>query len=438
MNQSLKLKEGITIKSPTLHGVKEINTNSRQFTKLHLYLHKIFHNIKSHKKKVIFILLGFGLFYYIYKKYLSPKIQMVMDFYSKFSEYKDILMNNGNNLDEILVKYEPCFSKLIKDLLVEVKNKLNNISNLENLYNNLRNSKKEELLTNWAFFKNKVIIYHFTSLIASRFLITISKIHYIILEKLQINSQKVDVDIGKKLLTELWFLAISFTDNLIEEIQNILEEPLNKISISSSFNWNSFMDEMHLLQEKLFDLYIDNFNNQINLKIFRRYVTDISKQIEILEKFNFNNEKNHDYKIEVFLKFYQIYFDIINSNLFHVILYKAINYDLGVIEKDLKSKFNSLIKEEIKKINLKNHFALNKNIDPEEIEKNPMNNQDNVSVYSDDIANHNLKLINIIIMMLKFKELILDVESSHFINKLESSDCKFQEEFNEFLKIIYD
>lgn len=431
------LKEIVSNKSPNLHSIKDINTNQSLLLKLKLYFQNLFSNIRNHKKKFIFMLIGFGIFYFIYKKYLSPKIQVMMEFYSKFSEYKDILMNNGSNFDEVLQQYEPCFNNLIKKLLLEVKNKLNNVSNLEQLYNNLKNSKKEEMLSNWTNFKNRVLTYHFTSVIVSRFLITISQTHLLILEKLQINGQKIPKNICDDLLTELWILANSFTDNLILEIQTILDEPLHKIPISNSYNWSSFFGEMNNLQEKLQDLYFDNCNNQIKLSIFKGYVTEVFKKIELLENNAYNNDLRA-YKIEVFLKFYQIYYDIINSNLFHVIIYKAINNDLAVIEKDIKARFNTLIREEIKQININNNMALNKNINPEEIEKNANNNRDDLSANSLDFADHSLKLIKIIIMMLKVDGLILDSQSSHFVNKLDIAENKFQEELNEYFKIIYD
>ena len=430
------LKEIVSIKSPNLRSVKELNTKASLLLKLKHYFQNLISNVHNHKKKVIFMTIGVAIFYFIYKKYLSPKIQIMMEFYSKFSEYKDILMNNGSNFDEVLQQYEPCFNNLIKKLLVEVKNKLNNVSNLEQLYNNLKNSKKDEMLANWTNFKNKVLTYHLTSAIVSRFLITISQTHLFILEKLQINGQKVPKNICDDLLTELWILANAFTDNLILEIQTILEEPLNKIPISNSYNWSAYLIEMNNFQEKLQDLYFDNFNNQIKLSIFKGYVTEVAKKIEILENNTYNNDVRV-YKIEVFLKFYQIYFDIVNSNLFHVIIYKAINNDLSIIEKDIKIKFNTLIKEEIKQIN-NNNSALNKNINPEEIEKNANNNPDDMSTNSLDLANHSLKLIKIIIMMLKIDGLILDTQSSHFVNKLDIVDNKFQEELNEYFKIIYD
>lgn len=441
------LKEITSIKTPNLHSLKEnLNTNLQRTsfpTRLNIYFQNAFNNLKNHKKKFIFILIGLGLFYYVYKKYVGPKIQILIDFYSKFSEYKEILMNNGNNFDEILIQYEPCFNNLIKKLLTEIKNKLNNVSNLENLYNNLKNSKKEDMLTNWTNFKNKVLTYHFTSVIVSRFLILISQTHLLILEKLQISGQKIPKNICDDLLTELWILANSFTDNLIVDIQNILQEHLNQIVISSSFTWNKFSNELNILEEKLKDLYFDNFNNQIKLSIFKPYVDEISKKIEILENNSYNNDIK-SFKIEAFLKFYQIYFDIINSNLFHVILYKAINNDLHIIEKDIKNRFDTLVKEEINLINIKNNNALNQNINSEEIEKNANLQEDSNNIYNENntdiqiYSNHNLKLIKIIIMLLKVDGLILDVQSSHFVNKLEIGENKFQEELNEFFKIIYD
>jgi len=438
------LKDVTSIKTINLHSIKE-NINSKidktPIPKgLNVYFRNFLSYLKNHKKKFIFVVIGMAMFYYIYRKYIGPKIQILLDFYSKFSEYKEILMSNGNNFEEILIQREPCFNKLIKQLLTEIKNKLNNVSNLESIYNNLKNSKKEEMLNNWTTFKNKVLTYHFTSVIISRFLILISQSHLLIVEKLQINGQKIPKNICNDLLTELWVLANSFSDNLIIDIQNILEGELNKIPISSSFSWNNFSNELNNLQQKLQELYFDNFNNQIKLNIFKPYVDEIYKKMEILENYTYYNDMRN-YNIECFLKFYQVYFDIINSNLFHVILYKAINHDLAIIEKDVKNRFESLVSEEINQINIKNNNALNQNINSEEIEKNANDLQEGINNINNEkslYSNHNLKLIKIIIMMLKVDGQILDVQSSNFVNKLDIGENKFQEELNEFFKIICD
>jgi len=53
------------------------------------------------------------------------------------------------------------------------------------------------------------------------------------------------------------------------------------------------------------DFIIDNFNNEIKLKLFKNYVNNISNKINILESNNFEL-KFSSQKIEVFLKFYQL------------------------------------------------------------------------------------------------------------------------------------
>ena len=100
-----------------------------------------------------------------------------MEFYNTISECKDLFGENNNSFDQVIKQYEPCFNNLSKKLLSEIKYKLNSFSNLEDLYNKVKNSKREEMLNNWTNLKNKVILFYFTSTILSRFVILISQSH---------------------------------------------------------------------------------------------------------------------------------------------------------------------------------------------------------------------------------------------------------------------
>lgn len=430
-------------------------TNINIAGKLRIHLENIFYKLKNNKKRVFFICLGIAICCYIYKKYLSPKIQVALDIYHKFAEYKEMIFNDGNKFDEILSQYEPCFNNLIKKLLHETKAKLNAVANLESLYNSLKSSKKEEMLSNWINFKNKVLTYHFTSVFVARFLIIISQSHLLILEKLQINYQKAPKNICDDLLTDLWILVASQADSLITNVEEVISEEINKLQISNSYTWDGYVNALNILQEKLLDLVFDNYHNEIKVKLYIPYIVEVANKIKFLENNNFLNAPK-SFKIEVFLKFYQIYYDVLNSNLFHVILIKAINNDFAVIEKDLKNRFELLVKEEVKIMNTLNKKIINS----EEIEKNKNENsnvqdkdlnkdqvmqkeKDNENCLAScvqDYSQVNLKMIKIILMMVKVDGLLLDPEASFFLNKNENSEnnSKFQEELNEYFKIIYD
>jgi hypothetical protein len=457
MNMNLNIKEQI----------KNINTNQFQkkyalinFTKEKAFLlfKTILNKIKNNKKKLILSSLFFGILFIFYKRYISSKLESAIEIYKTLSECKDLFNDNFNNnsFDKILNQYENCFNNLSKKLLTEIKYKLNSFSNLEDLYNKVKNSKREEMLNNWTNLKNKVILFYFLSTILSRFVILISQSHLLILEKMQIDNKKIPKNICDDLLTDLWILATNYLNNIIENIDEIIGEDIILIPISSQFSWDVFIKKINILQDKILklDLSFNDFNTEIKLKLFKNYVNDIAKKINILESNSFNLDNNcQTQKIEVFLKFYQIYYDVLNSNLFHVILLKAINNDFMILERELKFRIEELLKEEMQQM----QNILNKNISlSEETEKNidsgnlKMNNninnnsevdneeKENSQITINEFSTFKVKLIKIIIIMLKINGNILDVNSSLLINKNLNFDKKFNEELVEYFKIIYD
>ena len=63
--------------------------------------------------------------------------------------------------------------------------------------------------------------------------------------------------------------------------------------------------------EGLLKTTLPKSNVEIKLKLFKNYVNDIARKIDILESNKFNLDISSQ-KIEVFLKFYQIYYDVLN------------------------------------------------------------------------------------------------------------------------------
>jgi hypothetical protein len=408
--------------------------------KAFILFNSIIDKIKNNKNKIILSTILLGVLYYFYKKYIFSKLESAMEIYKSISECTDLFNDNNSSFNQVLIQYEPCFNKLNKKLLSEIKYKLNSVSNLEELYNKVKNSKREEMLSNWTSLKNKVLLYYFKCLVISRFVILISQSHLLILEKMQIDNQKISKIICDELLTDLWILATSYLNDLIEHIEELIGEQINSIPISSQFSWKTYSKQLSYLQEKILDLIINNFNHEIKLKLFKNYVNEIAKKIELLERNSFSLTLESQ-KIEVFLKFYQIYYDILNSNLFHVILLKAINNDFSNSEKDIKSRFESIVFEDMQQA----QNILNKNISiSEEVEKNMdssnlrNNSEENSMIAMSEINTFKIKFIKIIIIMLKINGNFLDLSSSFLINKTENTDKKFNEELIEYFKIIYD
>jgi hypothetical protein len=420
-----------------------MNSNNQSLNikeKALILFNSIFKNLRNNKNKLIISFLFFGVFYYFYKKYIFSKLESAIEIYKSISECKEFFNDNNNSFDQVLIQYEPCFKKLNKKLLSEIKYKLNSVFNLEDLYNKVKSAKREEMLITWTNLKNKVLISYFTSLIISRFVILISQSHLLIIEKMQIDNHKISKNICDDLLTDLWIFAIKYLSNLIEYIEELICEEIASIPISNQFSWKTYSKQLNLLQEKILDLIINNFNHEIKLKLFRNYVNEIANKINLLERNNFNLDLESQ-KIEVFLKFYQIYYDILNSNLFHVILLKAINNDFKNSEKDIKFRFESIVLEEIQQV----QNNLNKNISTsEEVEKNidysniKNNSEENSMIMINEINIFKIKFLKIIIIMLKINENLLDINSSILINKTENSDKRFNEELIEYFKIIYD
>lgn len=419
-----------------------INNNTNPISlkeKFKFIIQGIINKLKNNQKKLIFYSFLFGAIFYFYKKYFASKVEAVMEFYNTVYEYKDLFGDN-NSFDQVLVQYEICFNNMNKKLLNEIKIKLNSDTNLEDLYNKVKKSKREEMITNWRNLKDNVMLYYFKSIILSRFVILISQSHLLIIEKMQIDNQKIPKNLCDELLTDLWLLATNFFDELSNNINDLIADKILNIPINSQYSWNSYSKELTNLQEIALDLIIDNFNNEIKLKLFKNYVSNIANKINILENNNFDL-KFSSQKIEVFLKFYQIYYDVLNSNLFHVILFKAINNDFSNMQNDLKNKIEIIVLEEMQQA--QNQNILNKNISiSEETEKNQdSSNLKNTSEEIDKSFQENsfkIKLIKILIIMLKVNGNILDVNSSLIINKSENFDKKFNEELNEYFKIIYD
>ena len=70
--------------------------------KVNIIFQSILNKIKNNKNKLMLSSLLFGVMFYIYKKYISSKVQSAMEFYNTISECKDLFGENNNSFDQVI------------------------------------------------------------------------------------------------------------------------------------------------------------------------------------------------------------------------------------------------------------------------------------------------------------------------------------------------
>ena len=172
-------------------------------------INKTSYIIKKNKKKLIFIIVGGLISYYLYKKYLSEKINFLRELYKKISDETKIIQET--NFQNLSARYEASFNNLIIRLLQEIKQKFDSEFNLSKIFNLITSAPKEEITKLWIIFKNKNLIYLYCAMFITRLLILLSQTQLLILEKLN-TKYNLQPNFLDDLLTELWLLAKNYID----------------------------------------------------------------------------------------------------------------------------------------------------------------------------------------------------------------------------------
>jgi hypothetical protein len=350
----------------------EFNTNFK------IYFFQIFERLKLNKKKILLIIICLGFIYFIYRKFLAPRIKnIILKLMKKILEYHfsnnspiNSLYNNNN--ENYLNNF---YIKTLQKCLSFHKEKLNKFTSIYELYQNLskENARKEQLTPMWIIFKFKTFVYFFSCIYSIRFSLILKQIHALILEKICLSENgnyiKIPFEIQKEIIEANEIILNDFCENFIfKRIENMIKPICDNILINSSFSYDEFIIVIKNCRIKIEEILLNKSNKEFYFKLFSDYQNFISEKICLYENNEFqiilnnkneklnnniikvleNNQKNNRFLLEANFKFYSILFDVFNSNIFNAILINCFDYDYSIIYESLKLNFNAIVQKDIK------------------------------------------------------------------------------------------
>lgn len=293
--------------------------------------------LKKYKKRLIFLGLGFGLIYFLYKKFLSTHVNTVREIYSKISEFKEV-MNSTSNFENLNEQMQISLNNLMPNLLEEIKKKIECEFSINRCFQAIQNAPKEELPKLWILFKNKALISFYCAVFVPRCLVILSQTHLLVIEKLK--KENLPKSFYENLLTDLWYLAVEFIEYIIKYIDNRLSPLVDNIILNHSYSKEKFISEIRKFRDKVEDITINKDSFEIHLHIFEKYIKSIEQKLNLLQQNNFTNDIK-SLKVTTFLQFYKIYYDIVTSNLFQIIIIKALDFDFSIVETMIEMNFEN-------------------------------------------------------------------------------------------------
>lgn len=248
----------------------------------------------------------------------------------------------------------------------------------------------------WHIFKNKVLISFYSSIVVPRIMLILAQTHLLIIEKINM-TQRIQSNFYEELLTDLWLIAKNYIEYLLKYIDNKLSPIVNDIPINISLTKEKTIGLFIKFRERVEELKTSG-EHHIHLLILEKYFKDLEDKIVMLENNKFRQDINSE-KINSFLHFYKIYYDIVTSNLFQVIIIKALDHDFNIVNEMIELNFRN--------------------------ERN--NNSSKLEVGIPKVVS----FIN------RIRSQCLNPEHTILLLKYKSTD-NFTEEMNEYFKIIYD
>ena len=238
---------------------------------------------------------------------------------------KNLIIKKINNNENKLLIYNNF--KIKKNICAFLENELKiNDTKIE-----LRNSKNQITQINkYKEFKDKTLIYFFSSIIIEKYYNIISITSLCILSLLKnINSYSKNENI-KLILDTLWNLTNKTSKSIFTKISEIMTDIVEKILLNEKFT-----------KEKLNEL-ISNILNQLRDKcnFFGFIIKEVKNEINELEEqfYDFNNIKNNKI-IEYKLKYLYIFCDILYSDFFYSTFVEAFEYEFFRQLDDIKINF---------------------------------------------------------------------------------------------------
>lgn len=351
---------------------------------------------KKYRKRLIYLAITVGVGYFLYRKFLHEKVKFLKEVYDKFSSFNEIISFNSN-YENINQQFESSFNNLISSLIEEIKQRIEDEFSLNMLVNQMQTGNQTETIKLWIVLKNRTLIALICSIFVTRTLILLSQTHLLLLEKEYNKNKQIQKSFYEDLLTELWLLAKNFILHMIKQIENKLSPYVENFNIKQLYTEDQIKKEIEILREKVETIIFQE--DSIKFLIFNEYIKEIEKKIALYENNNYVNDFKSQ-QIECFLRFYKTYYDIITSNLFQIVLMKALNSDYSLINEIISLNF-----EESRKLNV-NTEALN-----------------------------GAKIIN---FLNKIRRQNLEFDHTIFLKKEFYKNAKVLDDFNEYFKIIYE
>jgi hypothetical protein len=217
-----------------------------------------------------------------------------------------------------------------------IYNFLENELKINNTKIDLRNCNNQSLqIQKYKEFKNKIIIYFFSSIIILKYynIISITSLCVIsLMKKIKIGNIPSNLIINKNqitlLLDNLWNISAQTSKNIYSNVTEIISNNIDKITLNEKYD-----------KDKLINL-VNNITNEIrnNCNFFIHIIKIIRNNINSLENqyFNKNDRKNNNI-YEYKLRFYYIFCDILFTDMFYSSFVQS-------YEEEIKKQINEIIK----------------------------------------------------------------------------------------------
>ena len=306
---------------------------------------------EKNNENTSFFSTGVGLFKsYIYNNYknLSNKISN----YSIFPKSEISNINISNPVQDINISDNHISKNTTKNIKNNKKNELlifNNLQIKKNIYNflenelkinntkiDLRNCNNQNLqIQKYKEFKNKIIIYFFSSIIILKYynIISITSLCVIsLMKKIKIGNIPSNLIINKNqitlLLDNLWNISAQTSKNIYSKVTEIISNNIDKIALNEKYDKDKLIN--------LFNNITDEIRNNCNffihiIKIIRNNINSLENQY-----FNKNDRKNNNI-YEYKLRFYYIFCDILFTDMFYSSFVQS-------YEEEIKKQINEIIK----------------------------------------------------------------------------------------------
>ena len=242
----------------------------------------------------------------------------------------DNINNNINNEKELFVFNN---SKLKKNIYIFLENELK----INNIKKDLRDSKNQILqIKKYNEFKNKIMIFFFSSIIILKYynIISITSLSIIsLMKKIKIGNVYSYLVINNKqinlLLDKLWNISNQTSRNIFLNLSEIIYDNVNKIPLNDKYNKDKYT--------KLIQNICNEIRNKCNffsyiIKILRENINNLENQF-----FDKISIKNNIYEYQ--LRFFYIFCDAIFSNMFYSTFVQSYEEEINLQTEEIKKDF---------------------------------------------------------------------------------------------------